>query len=91
MPSSDDSLKPGGHTEEEIKAAVKELESLGYIVYKKDTSNKVQCFMCQQWQSDEYTKLIKFNGIEEPVCLGCVSHLNTREDSLESKRLEAEI
>lgn len=91
MSSSDSDIVPGGHTEEEIEAAVKELESLGYTVYKPDNETRVQCFVCNQWQSIKYTKPIIFHDMEEPVCLSCVSSLYTREDSLESKRLEAEL
>lgn len=91
MSSSSDDLIPGGHTQEEIDKAIAELKSLGYTVYSPDNETRVQCFLCNQWQTIKYTKPIKFNELEEPVCLGCVAHLYTREDNLESKRLEAEI
>lgn len=89
--SSSDNLVPGGHTKEEIEAAVQELTKLGYTIYEPNEDKLVQCFICNQWQPSKYTRPFTFNEMAEPVCLNCAAKLREREDSLEERRIEEEL
>lgn len=53
-------------------------------------SKKIKCWLCGGWQDEKYTRAVDFNGIEETVCLNCVTMMTIREDQLEQKLIELE-
>lgn len=49
-----------------------------------DEVNRVQCWLCQQWTIDKYTKDVMFEGRYEKVCVKCVLLLKARDAEMES-------
>lgn len=52
--------------------------------------NRVQCWICRQWQAEKYTERMSFNGMEETVCLNCIAQIEEREDNLKINAIHKE-
>ena len=64
----------------EDQEAKQELAKLKKVVPKH--LNKIKCWICGQWQSENYTREVIFNGNPELVCIVCFNALEARDDAL---------
>jgi len=47
------------------------------------SNNHVKCWLCGQWQREDLTIRMQFNGIEETICYQCAAIIEQREETLE--------
>jgi hypothetical protein len=60
--------------------AKQELDKLKCVIPRR--LNKIKCWICGQWQSEQYTRQVIFNGKAESVCISCDNALKERDDAL---------
>lgn len=48
--------------------------------------NRVKCWLCGQWQREDLTIPMMFEGENELICYQCATLIEEREDSLEIER-----